>query len=213
MYLNNRSGSFIYKLVLLTAVLFGIYLSISRGPDYGLHPLYFFTTQSNILVSLALIYFLLFPRPSRARAILRGSVMLGIVITGLIFHLMLVPHYPEYFAAGVDFRGHLTHTIAPAGYVLDWLLFDQKKQMRFADIRYWIIYPLLYWLFSVVRGFFSGVYPYFFMDIGELGLGSALLWLLVLCVIFVLLGFLIIGIDNLNWPAGKRTRGRGDLPA
>ncbi len=203
MRLNNHFASVIYKLALLAAVSYGIFLSIFRPLDYGLHPLYFFTTQSNLLVSLTLIYFLFFPHPSRIRVIVRGSVMLCIAITGLVFHFLLVSHYPEYFSSGVDFRGHLTHTIAPIGYILDWLLFDHKKLMHFSHIRYWVIYPLLYWLVTVFRGTFSGVYPYFFMDIDKIGLGSALLWLLMLFAIFVLLGLIIISADNLNLPGSK----------
>lgn len=205
MHHKNHFASVIYKLALLAAVSSGIFLSMFRPLDYGLHPLYFFTIQSNILVSLALVYFLLFYRPSRTRVIIRGSVMLSIAITGLVFHFLLVSNYPEYFSSGIDFRGHLTHTIAPVGFILDWLLFDKKKQMHFSHIRYWVIYPLLYWLFSVLRGSFSGVYPYFFMDVKEIGLGSALLWLMVLFVFFIFLGLLIISVDNLNFPGNKRT--------
>lgn len=198
MHLNFRSVSTIYKLILLGAVLYGIYLSLFRGVDYGLHPLNFFTIQSNILVALALLYFLLVRRLNRLRAVIRGSVMLSILITALTFHTMLVPYYPEFFGEGLDLRAHLTHTLVPAGFILDWLFFDPKNQMRFTDIRYWVIYPLLYWLINVIRGAFTGVYPYFFMDIGAIGFDAALLWLLSLTLFFILVGLLIIRIDTSN---------------
>lgn len=212
MNIDHHPASSIFKLILLAAAVYGVWLAFFRPIDYGLSPVYFFTTQANILVVLAVIYFLLVRHLTRLRAIVRGSVMLAIVVTGLVFHFILVPYYPDFFSEGLSFRDHLTHTIVPFGYVLDWLFFDRKKQMLFTDIRYWLIYPFLYWLLSVLRGAITGLYPYYFMDIGELGFGSVLLWFFILTLFFVLLAFIIIMIDNLDLLWNNKNR-RKDWPA
>lgn len=199
MQLTQRTISIAYKTLLLAAVLYGLYLSFFK-PLYienGLPSISYFTIQSNILVALATFYFLFDPRQSRFKVIIRGSILLSILITGLVFHIVLVPALPEYFAQGIAFRHHLSHTIAPLGFALDWLIFDRKGLMLYPDVRYWVIYPLLYWLFAVIQGHFSGVYPYFFTDIGTFGFGAALLWLLFLTITFVLVGFLLVWIDRL----------------
>jgi hypothetical protein len=184
-------------LLFLLAVIYGLYLSIFV-PIFsfdGLPALSYFTVQSNILVVLFTVYVMLKPPVTRFRTIARGSVLLYIAVTGLVFHIILVPYYPEFFAGGVSFRHHLTHTIAPLGFFLDWLLFDHGGLMKVGDIKYWLIYPFLYFLFSTVRGLFVGAYPYFFMDLNLLSPGSVLFWFLALGAFFVLLGLLIVLID------------------
>lgn len=151
--------------------------------------------QSNILVVFFTVYVMLMPRITRLRTIARGSVLLYIAVTGLVFHFVLVPNYPEFFAGGVTFRHHLTHTIAPLGFFLDWLLFDAGGLIKAGDIKYWLIYPTLYWLVSTVRGLAVGAYPYFFMDLNLLSPGTVLFWFLALSAFFVLLGLLIVFID------------------
>ncbi len=185
-------------MVLLAAVLYGLILSIFF-PEFsldGLPALSYFTIQSNILVALFLFCVLIYPPSSKIHVIFRGTVLLSITVTGLVFHIFLVPYYPELFADGVAFRHHLTHTIVPLGFILDWLFFDQKGQMKLGDLKYWLIYPLLYWLFSIVRGGIVGAYPYFFMDLNILDFSAVMLWFLFLVFIFIALGLLLVLADN-----------------
>jgi len=188
----------LYRLALLAAVSYGLVLSI-YFPVFSidkLPALTFFTVQSNMLVALFLIYTLVYPRRNRLHNILRGSVLICIAVTGLVFHLFLVPFYPDLFANGLAFRHHLTHTIAPLGFIIDWLLFDKKGQINIGDLKYWLIYPSIYWVFSMVRGSLVGAYPYFFMDPNILETSSILLWLLLLIIIFTLLGLLLFLLDK-----------------
>lgn len=199
---ENRFIANIYRIILMAVILYGLYLSIFMPlrPGEGLPAMAYFTIQSNILVVLALFYFIFKPEPGRFRAVIRGCVLLYIMATGLIFHIVLVPALPEYFAEGLAFRHHITHTIAPLGFFLDWLLFDRREQMRYADAKYWPIYPLFYWLFSVVQGSFSGMYPYFFFDVQAIGLSATLLWLAALIAIFSIIGLIMVWVDNRKLP-------------
>ncbi len=197
---NNRST--LFRVSLIAVVLYGLYLSFSMPftPGEELPSIAYFTIQSNILVILALVYFMLNPFPGRFRAILRGSVLLCILATGLIFHVILAPALPELTAEGLAFRHHITHTIAPLGFFLDWLLFDRGGYLRYSDVRYWPIYPVFYWFVSVVQGSFSGMYPYFFFDVQAIGLGATILWLLGLIAIFSVIGFILAWFDSIRIP-------------
>lgn len=198
MQIKNPLLSYAYKIILLGAVSAGLYLSVfDYGEGFSALSLRYFTIQSNILVALALLYLLFSRESSRVRPIVRGSVLLSILITGLVFHLLLRPQMGVYFAGGIDLANHLTHTAAPLGFLLDWILFDRKGRMQTAHLPFWTAFPLLYWLCSILVGAKTGFYPYFFMDIGKLGYGGALIWLAVLSAVFLLIGLLLIGLDRL----------------
>ncbi len=199
--MNKQAASKIFKLLLIVIITYGLYLSFFNPlpVDNDLLPaIAYFTIQSNILVVLALLFFLFAGHENRAMAIVRGGVMIYILVTGLVFHFLLVPNLPQYFAEGVIFRHHITHTIAPIGFILDWLLFDRKGLMYKSDLKYWVIFPMLYWTVTIIHGNISGLYPYFFMDVGAIGFAAVLTWFFALTTFFVILSFLIVRVDNMS---------------
>ena len=119
-------GANLFKAILLAAVLCGLYTSFFQ-PEFGFYdlpPLAYFTIQSNILVALYLVYTMISPRHNRFRTITRGVVLLSISITGLVFHIILAPEIKLFTGKNISFAQHLTHTVAPIGFIIDWLLFD-----------------------------------------------------------------------------------------
>ncbi|MBK8553889.1 MAG: Pr6Pr family membrane protein [Ignavibacteria bacterium] len=52
-------------------------------------------------------------------------------------------------------------------FVLD--IFVPKGELKFSISIHWLIYPLIYLLYTLIRGAFTGLYPYFFMNAGKLG--------------------------------------------
>ncbi len=139
----------------------------------------------------------------RTRAIVRGVVLLAILVTGAAFHVAAnFLEWHEYYGA-VSLLNHITHTAAPVGFLLDWLLFDRKGLMKFTDIFYWLIFPALYWCAIMLQGAFTGFYPYFFMEVDEIGYSGALLFLLGMFIAMSLLGGAIIKIDHITGRAGK----------
>ncbi len=199
--MNKQTASSIFKLLLIATITYGLYLSIFKplSVENGLLPaIAYFTIQSNILLVMALIFFLFAGHQNRVTAIVRGGVIIYILITGLVFHFLLVPGLPEYFADGLSFRHHITHTIAPIGFILDWLLFDIKGMMRNSDLKYWIIYPLLYWIVTISYGIIRGLYPYFFMDVGAIGFAAVITWFFALTAFIIILSFLVVRLDNMS---------------
>jgi len=80
------------------------------------------------------------------------------------------------------------HDVVPVLYVLYWLIFVPKKNLSWVQPFYWLIYPLAYFAYALVRGEITGKYPYWFADPTHLGyprtfMNSALL----------LIGFLVLG--------------------
>jgi hypothetical protein len=65
--------------------------------------------------------------------------------------------------------------------------------LAWRQLPFWLIYPFVYLLYLVVRGHFSGFYPYPFMDIGELGWKSVGLNSLIMVGVFALLSVMLIG--------------------
>jgi hypothetical protein len=214
MYIRNSTASAVYKLAIIAFAAYGVARSID---GYGCVTLRFFTLQSNILVLSVVLYLLgeglvrararrtpagaaptaghnSAPRASRAATYLRGIAMLAISLTGLVFHILLVPLLPS----PIGFDSHVLHTIVPILFVLDWLVFSQKGRFRFREVPLWMVYPLVYLVTTLlVAAYYDGFYPYPFMDAATYGYGSVAETSALLVVAFGALGLAYVGIDRL----------------
>ena len=142
--------------------------------------------------------------------------MLGILLTFLVFNIML---------AGAEGRdpqlnwriGSLCfHVVLPIMYIADWFLFYERRTAKWyyplASVGFPVAYVIFIFIQDVILKFDSSimipntttplVYPYFFLNIDTQGVGGVLLWILILFVAFVSVGFIFFGLDRL---AKKRT--------
>lgn len=125
-----------------------------------------FTIQTNILVSAVLIFsalFVLARKTSKTLEWLRGASTLYMVTTTLIFSIII---------AGLDFNrlselsweNRVLHFIVPAGVFIDWLLDKPKQVIEFRKAALWVLYPITYVIYTLIRGNATGWYPYSFLD-------------------------------------------------
>lgn len=91
----------------------------------------------------------------------------------------------------------LLHSVIPLLVILFWKAFEVKSAVRFKQILLWLICPLVYLVFILVRGHFAHFYPYPFVDVDELGLSKVLVNSIGLVLVFVVLSFLFIGIGKI----------------
>nr|WP_297782620.1 Pr6Pr family membrane protein [uncultured Allomuricauda sp.] len=96
-----------------------------------------------------------------------------IVVVGLVYQLVLRDIWnPTGLQMVVD---ELLHTIIPAFMYVYWLMFCAKAMVTWKQLAQWLLYPLGYLVFVMVRGHLSGFYPYPFFNVTKLGWGSTLL--------------------------------------
>ena len=187
----NRRLSVVYKFVLSALMILGI---IHRAGIFSaalqLHTLYSFTTISNACVVAVTLFAILkygfsLGDPSARFAQVYYLCLMMILITGLVYHFILLPQKlaenPSYqvFALG----NIIAHYIAPVGMLLDWLLFHPKGQLSKKEPLVLVSIPLLYFMLASLYGYLGSTIPgkktsyvYFFMDIDQLGLGGVIAW-------------------------------------
>ena len=169
----------------------------------------FFTILTNIIVALALSVPLLMPRSPVGRFFSRPMVQSGIavciVLVGIIYELLLRRLWnPE----GMQFVADvILHNLMPLIYVLFWLIFVPKGRLRWKDPLLWLIYPVAYLLYALVRGAMTGLYPYPFIDVGQLGYGHVLVNAVALMLAFLVLGLVFVGVDRAMGRAAWRVIG------
>ena len=219
--IKNRTAQLIYQTIYVTLgfvgfiACLGIFDNIHTIRwDFYVH----FTNISNFLC-IGVMFAALIQTAKRkadgfvsASPILKFIGMLGILLTFLVFNIMLAG------AAGRDPQANwrvgslIFHVVLPIMYIADWFLFYERKKCKWFYPIASIAFPLVYVIFlliqAVILRFDSSIlipttttpliYPYFFVNLDSQGVGGVLMWIGILSVAFVAVGYLFFGLDKLG---------------
>jgi hypothetical protein len=127
------------------------------------------------------------------------AVTVYITIVGLVYQIILRPIWePTGIQMIVD---EFLHSIIPLLVMIFWYLYEDKSSVSYRQIPRWLIYPLVYLVFVLLRGHFSEFYPYPFVDVRNLGLSKVFTNSIFLIALF-------IGVSALYIKIGKVVRNR-----
>lgn len=90
----------------------------------------------------------------------------------------------------------LLHYITPLIFVLWWLVAGADGSTRWRDISWWMIYPLAYLAYALIRAPFAGEVPYPFLDVAKNGAASVAVSAVGVTALFVGLSVLAVLIDH-----------------
>ncbi len=224
MCIYNRLYALFFRILFLAGCGIGLYLN-SGLPSGKPAPymLIFYTIQSNVLCflffSCLLLKTIMDIRSKGIKGVtvllphFKGAVTLAVAVTFLVYHFILVPRFVNdsgHTYILLNWQNILVHYFVPIATVTDWLLFDKKLSFRWFDPIFWLLLPLNYFLFVLIRAKVGGIieivkspYPYFFIDVDLLGWIDVLKNAALLILFFLLLGYFIYLIDKLEF---RRTR-------
>ena len=158
----------------------------------------FFTVLTNTLVVVVLSYALV-QRDSAAKRFflapgISSGIAISIVVVSLAYNLLLRHLWqPEGFQFVAD---ELLHDVMPALFFIYWWRCVPKGSLRFKHIGAWVIYPLVYFAYVLLRGHLLGQYQYPFIDVDALGYPQVFVNAGGILAGFVLIALAVVGLDN-----------------
>jgi hypothetical protein len=177
-----------------TGVLMQLYLTNLSIIDF----FSYFTILSNTLVVVCLCYSLLAPtsRPGAffSRVSVQSAAALYILIVGIVYNTVL--------RGLVELKGweqvsdNIVHVAVPVLFVLYWLIFVRRGALQWKDTVSWIYFPLVYLIYSLIRGAIVHWYPYPFLNATRLGYGKVLLNIGIMLAVFFVAGIILIAINR-----------------
>lgn len=152
----------------------------------------YFTVATNIIVVVTLAAIAFFPRTGFGRFFARPTVQAAVAsyisIVGIVYSLFLRDVWdPQGWQAVAD---HALHDVMPILYVVYWFAFAPKHDIALSSPVKWLAYPAIYIVYSLIRGAFVGWYPYWFVDVTQLGYPSALTNTALVFVAFIVFGLI-----------------------
>lgn len=113
-----------------------------------------------------------------------------ILIVGLVYQIILRATWnPTGLQLIVD---ELLHTLIPFYMLIYWLLYAEPSNFKLKPILPWLAYPIIYIVCIILRGEFSGFYPYPFLNVSKIGFQQSIINIsIILIVSLILMSFLI----------------------
>ncbi len=127
----------------------------------------YFTILSNLFVALIATAAAIRPASRLASPMLRGCATTAIVLVGLGYHLLLRDIWdPQGWQWVAD---NLLHYAVPIVALAHWLWCPPQRPLAKRAPLLWALYPAAYLAYAWIRGEWTGVYPYPFIDAPALG--------------------------------------------
>ncbi|MFD6395751.1 Pr6Pr family membrane protein [Nocardia sp. NPDC060249] len=163
----------------------------------------YFTIESNILGAFVLLIGGLVAPQGRGWQLFRGAVTLYMLITMVVYAVLL---------SRIDVMlndkwiNDLMHRYLPLILVLDWMFVAMAQRLRPSPalIGQWLAFPLVYGVYSLIRGAIVDWYPYPFINPTDQGYLSMAIGLVVLTLVFAVLAVAMASLGDL--PAWWRER-------
>ncbi|MDR6606674.1 Pr6Pr family membrane protein [Pseudomonas synxantha] len=158
----------------------------------------YFTVLSNTLVATVLTCEWTSRESAARRWFLQpwvsSGVAVSIAVVGLAYSLLL-RHlwHPEGWQWLAD---ELMHDVMPLLFLGYWWCCVPKGTLRLRHIGLWVIYPLVYFAYALLRGHLLATYPYPFVDVDKLGYPQVFINAGGLLAGFVVIALLLIGLDR-----------------
>ena len=219
--IKNRTTQLIYQTIYVTIGLVGIVASLGIFDnintirwDFYVH----FTNISNFLcigVMLAGLIQTIKKKEDNfvsSAPMIKFIGMLGILLTFLVFNIMLAGAEGRDPQANWRIGSLSFHVVLPIMYIADWFLFYERKKCKwfypFASICFPIAYALFLLIQAVILKFDSSIlipttptpliYPYFFVNLDTQGVPGVLMWIGILAMAFIAVGYIFFGLDKIG---------------
>ena len=152
----------------------------------------FFTILTNILVALFFTWQAIGKRKFDAGTLTAITVYITVVC--LVYQVILRQLWtPTGLQQIVD---ELLHSVVPVLTIGYWYGYEHRHGVSYRQIPTWLVFPLVYLVYILIRGYFSGFYPYPFMNVSTLGLPTVMGHAFGLLVLFTLLSFVFVYIGK-----------------
>jgi uncharacterized membrane protein YidH (DUF202 family) len=158
----------------------------------------YFTNLANIIAASTLILgaarTLASQRATRLGDQVRAASVVYMAVVGIVFGVLLRDVDLGALLPWVNF---VLHVLMPCVVVIDWFLLPPRRTFAFRDLMLWLVPPVPYLAYLLIRGSLIGWYPYPFLDPErEGGYRSVAAYIVGIAITFLLLGWTLLAIGT-----------------
>ncbi|QWT23382.1 Pr6Pr family membrane protein [Subtercola sp. PAMC28395] len=173
----------------------------------------YFTVESNLAFVALLVYLLFHAITKRVEderlTSVRALVTTYLIVSGITFVFLIVNAGLANYGFLIPTSEKMLHFVVPAYALVDFLLVPGRRRLHWGTALISLGFPLLYGIYTLVRGPAVGWYPYIFLDPQWAGSYSAVaVYAAILAGLIVAVSFALTATSRLPTPQLGRLRDR-----
>lgn len=184
MHLKKESLRIVYSLgsiIAITAVTLQLWVTLNTREVSVLHTIIrffsYFTILTNSLVAIYFTCLWLFANTKAGQFFKKFStttaITVYILVVGIIYNLLLRNIWVVTGWGKV--ADELLHSFIPLYFLMHWFFFTERKRLVWKDALNWLLYPIGYFIYTLIRGTITNTYPYPFINVTKLGYQQTLI--------------------------------------
>ena len=174
-----------------------------RGKFMAVNFFSYFTVESNLIAVMILLISAVSSagkNQSQRIVMLRGSSTLNMIVVGIVFSILLAGLDAQLTA--VPWDNTVLHYIMPIYVALDWIFDLPNQRIDFKRALLWMVFPIVFVAYSLIRGHFANWYPYPFLNPDERGYFAVAITSAVIAIGAAGLIWLMVGL--IKWTSPKK---------
>jgi len=167
----------------------------SKGTLNPVNYFSYFTIDSNLIATGVLIAAALH-RDSASTPrldLVRGGAVVYMSITGIVFTLLLSNTDVD---TAIPWVNSVVHELMPLVMLADWLITPPAARLRLPHCLLWLSFPLVWIVYTLIRGAIVNKYPYPFLDPANGGYASVTVYCIAILVAMLVVSALVVVLAN-----------------
>lgn len=196
--------SLLYKIIIIIACGFGIYLNFKAFTIGG--AIIYYTVQSNVMCFIFYFVTIILKLTGKLKKnsnyyILKGMVTMAITVTMVVFQFVITDSGMTAYA-GNELASIMAHIVVPLLVMSDYVIFGEKGNLKRNYPFIWSSTLVFYIIFNFVYVALGGrfgdgsIYPYLYMNIEVNGLLKVIISCITIFILFIGYGTIIQTIDQ-----------------
>ncbi len=174
-----------------------VFIKLEYYNDFFLY-FTFFTRVGNFIIALGLLLIVL--------GVINERYYIYIVSFGtLIFIVYALLLSPDGFI-NEPFYSMVLHYITPLFIIIDFIFFLEIDDYKYKDLPKYTVIPFIYLFYVLIVGAISTEYPYFFLDVAEIGYMKLVINVFGILIFYLLISLMFTFIKLKYLPSKKRVK-------
>jgi hypothetical protein len=155
----------------------------------------YFTIDSNLIAIGVLVAAALNrDRASTPRLdLVRGGAVVYMSITGIVFTLLLSNTDVD---TAIPWVNSVVHELMPMVMLADWLITPPAARLRMRQGVLWLSFPLVWIVYTIIRGAIVNLYPYPFLNPANGGYASVAVYCVAILLAMLVVSALVVVLAN-----------------
>lgn len=167
----------------------------SKGTLNPVNYFSYFTIDSNLIATGVLVAAALHrDRASTPRLdLVRGGAVVYMSITGIVFTLLLSNTDVD---TAIPWVNSVVHELMPLVMLADWLTTPPAARLRLRHGLLWLSFPLVWIVYTIIRGAIVNLYPYPFLNPANGGYASVAVYCVAILIAMLVVSALVVVLAN-----------------